>query len=185
MTGRYLILTPRDSYPSLAKPKRNRYRHSSAPIEYPNETRFKRGWTRYVTLCESLHRDGLDYTVEFNLTAETPHILVLACGTAKPRRPIAETSGVAARLGFRGSQPVANSDARDRALECAYFLPEFLEKRNPKTDYWTRRKPRYTELSTMSADELRAEYEYWRELEFLSSGKPDSDRPAELKEAVA
>jgi hypothetical protein len=49
-----------------------------------------------------------------------------------------------------------------------WFLPENRERRNAATTYWSRRQGRYQELSLMAEEFLRAELEYWRELELLS-----------------
>jgi hypothetical protein len=50
----------------------------------------------------------------------------------------------------------------------AWFLPEFREKRKDGTTYWRKHQDRYAELSTMAEEHLRAEWEYWQELELLS-----------------
>ena len=55
-----------------------------------------------------------------------------------------------------------------RALEAEWFLPENAAKRNSGTTHWQRRGARYAELSDMAEDQLRAELDYWRELELLS-----------------
>ena len=57
---------------------------------------------------------------------------------------------------------------RDRAIEVEWFLPENRERRKDGTAYWTKHQTRYQELSTMAEEFLRAELEYWRELEQLS-----------------
>jgi hypothetical protein len=49
-----------------------------------------------------------------------------------------------------------------------WFLPENRERRNSQTSYWSKRQTRYQELSAMAEEFLRAELEYWRELELLS-----------------
>ena len=66
MTGRYLIYTPLESI--------------------RDERRFDAAWRRFTEVCRSLHRDGLDYSVQVNLMATNPHILITASGTAKPPR---------------------------------------------------------------------------------------------------
>ena len=65
MTGRYLIYTPVEST--------------------RDEKRFDAAWRRFAEVCRSLHRDGLSYSVQLNLTATNPHMLITASGTAKPR----------------------------------------------------------------------------------------------------
>jgi len=141
MTGRYLIYTPADSM--------------------PDERRFDRAWRRFAEICRALHRDGLSYEVQFNLTAANPHVLVTASGKAKPRKQLAPRHVTL-------PQPVPAQRCRDRALEAAWFLPENHSRRNNGTAYWNRRQDRYQELSAMAEEHLRAEWEYWRELELLS-----------------
>ena len=141
MTGRYLINTPADSM--------------------PDERRFDRAWRRFAEICRSLHRDGLDYAVQFNLTDAKPHVLITACGKAKPRKQSAARHVTL-------PPPVPAPRCRERALEAAWFLPEFRDKRKDGTAYWSKRQARYQELSAMAEEHLRAEWEYWRELELLS-----------------
>lgn len=141
MTGRYLIYTPADSI--------------------PDERRFDRAWRRFAELCRSLHRDSLTYAVHFNLTDAKPHVLIAASGTAKPRKQ----SG-ARHVTLPPPVPVAR--CRERAQEAAWFLPEFREKRKEGTAYWSRHQVRYAELSAMAEEHLRAEWEFWREMELLS-----------------
>src|ERR1700720_4386692 len=141
MTGRYLIYTPVQSG--------------------PNEKRFDAAWRRFAEVCRSLHRDGLSYTVELNLADSRPHVLVTASGTAKPRK---QAGGH--RLPLPPRIPVQR--CRERAVEVEWFLPENRERRNNQTSYWRKRQSRYQELSQMAEEYLRAELEYWRELELLS-----------------
>jgi hypothetical protein len=141
MTGRYLIYAPAQSA--------------------PDERRFDRAWRRFAELCRSLHRDGLDYAVQFDLTASTPHVLITASGTAKPRK-------TAAARRVQLSAPVPPQRCRERALEAAWFLPEFRDQRKDGTAYWRKHAARYQELQGLSEEFLRAEHEYWQELELLS-----------------
>ena len=141
MTGRYLIYTPVHSV--------------------RDEKRFDSAWRKFAQVCLSLHRDGLSYSVQLNLTGHSPHVLVTATGTAKPRRQSAARHAAL-------SAPVPAQRCRDRALEASWFLPDNLERRNSKTSYWGNRQSRYQELSKMAEEHLRAEQEYWRELELLS-----------------
>jgi hypothetical protein len=145
MTGRYLIFTPLDSKPKMFRGE---------------DPKFRRNWSKFIALCESLHRDGLTYTVEFNLGHIGPHVIVKASGRVKPRR----------QPSMRGvtPPPVPAQRCHNRALEAAWFLPENREHRNSKTPYWILRRNRHDELSQMAEEQLRAEYEYWRELELLS-----------------
>lgn len=64
--------------------------------------------------------------------------------------------------------PVPAQRCRDRALEVEWFLPENGKRRNNHTSYWGKHRSRYQELSGMADEFLRAELEYWRELELLS-----------------
>jgi hypothetical protein len=141
MTGRYLIYTPA---------------HSE-----PDERRFDRAWRRFAEVCRSLHRDGLNYNVRFNLTDTTPHVLITASGKAKLRK-----TGGAHRVPL--PPPVPAHRSHQCQLEVEWFLPENLQRRNSSTLYWTRHQARYQELSAMAEEHLRAEWEYWRELELLS-----------------
>ena|ERR1700735_5297109 len=141
MTGRYLIYTPREST--------------------PREKRFDGAWRRFAEVSRSLHRDGLAYDVQLNLTDAKPHVLITASGTAKPRRQPA-----ARHLTLPPPVPVQR--CRDRALEAEWFLPENRERRKDGTAYWAKHQTRYQELSGMAEEFLRADLEYWRELESLS-----------------
>jgi hypothetical protein len=141
MIGRYLIYTPADSM--------------------PDERRFDRAWCRFAELCRSLQRDGLNYDVQFNLTEAKPHVLITASGTPKPRK-----QSTARRLPL--PPPVPAQRCRERAQEAAWFLPEFREQRKDGTAYWAKHQARYQELATLAEEYIRAEHEYWRELELLS-----------------
>ena len=141
MTGRYLILTPVESA--------------------RDEKRFDTAWRRFAEICRSLNRDGLDYGVQLNLTGANPHVLITASGTAKPRKHSAARH-------FTLSAPVPAQRCRDRALEAEWFLPENRERRKDGTAYWGKHQARYQELSQMAEEFIRAEAEYWRELETIS-----------------
>lgn len=142
MTGRYLIYTPVESI--------------------RDERRFDRAWRRFAEVCRSLHRDGLSYSVQLNLSGSNPHVVITASGTAKPRKQTG-----AHRVPLL-PPPIPVQRCRDRALEAAWFLPENRERRKDGTVYWRRHQARYQELSQMTEDHLQAEWEYWRELELLS-----------------
>jgi hypothetical protein len=140
MNGRYLIYTPVESA--------------------RDEKRFDSTWRKFVAVCRSLHADGLSYSVELDLTGASPHVLITASGTATPRK---------ARAVHRLLPlPVPVQRCRDRALEASWFLPENRERRNSNTSYWGKHQARYQELSGMAEDYLRAELEYWQELETLN-----------------
>jgi hypothetical protein len=141
MTGRYLIYTPVQSA--------------------PDERRFDATWRRFAEICRYLNRDGLDYSVQLNLSHVKPHVLVTASGKAKPRRQ-------PAARGPAFPPPIPPQRCRERAMEVQWFLPENRERRNVATSYWRKHAARYQELSGMAEEFLRAELEYWRELELLS-----------------
>jgi len=141
MTGRYLIYTPVESA--------------------RDERRFDKAWRRFAEICRSLHRDGLCYDVQLHLAGDNSRVLVTASGTAKPRRQAETRHSILPPL-------IAAQRCRERALEVAWFLPENRERRNAQTAYWRMRQERYQELAGMADEELRAELEYWRELELLN-----------------
>jgi hypothetical protein len=141
MTGCYLIYVPADST--------------------PNEKYFDTNWRKFVTVCRSLDQDGLEYDVKLNLTDSRPNVVITATGSAKPRKVRAVH-----RLSIPPNVPVQR--CRDRAREVSWFLPENHERRNGNTTYWGRHQARYQELSGMAEEFLRADLEYWQELESLS-----------------
>ena len=49
-----------------------------------------------------------------------------------------------------------------------WFLPENRGSRNHNTQHWRRRCARYAELEVMAEEQLRAELDFWREMELLS-----------------
>jgi hypothetical protein len=154
MTGRYLIYTPVESA--------------------RDEKRFDAAWRRFAEVCRSLHRDGLTYEVHFNLAAPKPHVLITASGTAKPRKQsTARHNAVPPR--------VPAQRCRDRALEAEWFLPENRERRKDGAAYWGKHHARYQELSQLAEEFLRAEAEYWRELELLS-GQREHFKPGRTDE---
>jgi len=143
MTGRYLIYTPCASW--------------------QDEKRFDANWHKFVAVCRSLDRDGLTYEVQFNLTSESPHVLITASGTAKPRK-----HSITRAFTLPPQVPVQR--CRERVIEVEWFLPENQnrERQNNDPAYWRKRYARYQELAGMAEEHLRAELEYWRELELLS-----------------
>jgi len=156
MTGRYLIYTPVNSI--------------------RDERRFDTAWRRFAEVCRSLHRDGLDYSVRLNLADTRPHILVTAGGKAKPRK---QTGAHWLPLPL----PIPAQRCRDRATEVEWFLPENRERRKDGTAYWARHQARYQELSAMAEEFLRAELDYWRELELLS-GRRQHFKPGRTDETA-
>ena len=156
MNGRYLIYTPGEST--------------------PHEKGFDAAWRKFAEVCRSLHRDGLTYDVQLNLTAVRPHVLITASGRAKPRKqPVAHH--------LKLPPPVPAQRSRDRALEVSWFLPENQERRKDGTAYWRKHQARYKELSVMAEDHLRADLEYWRELESLS-GQRQHFKPGRTDETA-
>jgi hypothetical protein len=119
-------------------------------------------WSIFAHTCESLAADGLEYAVTFALTGDAPHILITASGTpTRKARPVP--------LPRHGMVPLVKSQQCSvHAQEAEWFLPENRERRNNATTHWRRRAGRYAELNTMAEEELRAELEFWRELEMLS-----------------
>jgi hypothetical protein len=156
MTGRYLIYTPVEST--------------------RDERRFDKAWRRFAEVCRSLNRDGLAYDVQFNFAGENPHVLITASGTAKPRKQPVTRHLILPPL-------VPAQRCRDRALEVEWFLPENAVRRNAQTSYWRHRQDRYQELSKMAEAELRAELEFWRELELLS-GQREHFKPGRTDETA-
>ena len=108
-----------------------------------------------------LNRDGLSYTVEFHPTDARPSVMITASGTAKPcKRPAARHLTL--------PPPIPAQRCRDRALEAEWFLPENRERRKDGTAYWGKHQARYQELSQLAEEYVRADAEYWRELETIS-----------------
>jgi hypothetical protein len=142
----------------------------------PNERHFDKAWKRFAEICRSLHRDGLEYSVQLNFTDARPHVLILASGTAKPRKQSAPRHVAL-------PQPVPAQRCKDRALEAAWFLPENLARRNNNTTHWRKHQDRYQELAGMAEETLRAELEFWREMELLS-GQREHFKPGRTDETA-
>lgn len=171
MTGRYRITM----LPLL---------DNGIPRVWESERRTARRWHVFAETCRSLAADGLDYSVSFALSGPDPHILITASGNATPKRkPVA--------LPKHGMvQPVKPQQCALHAQEAEWFLPENLERRNANTTHWRTRAGRYAELNAMAEEILRAELEFWRELELLSGQrqhfKPGrTDETAHLDDEVA
>jgi hypothetical protein len=156
MTGRYYLKVPR--YPAR------------------NESDTKACWHRFRFLCTSLHADGLSYDVQFNLNGDNPHVLITASGTALQLK-----QSIGRTLTLPSAIPAER--CRVHALEAKWFLPENAARRNNHTTHWSRRHARYQELSTMAEETLRAELEYWREMELLS-GRRQHYKPGRTDEGV-
>lgn len=140
MKGRYLILTPTNT----------------------DIRACKRAWHTFAEVCRSLHRDGLTYDVHLNVAYDRPHILIIATGTPIQRK--CSTS----EIRYRSVPALRSTACQTRALEVEWFLPENQSRRNTQTSHWRNHRARYEELSAMTDEHLRAELEYWRELELLS-----------------
>ena len=172
MTGRYRI----SILPLL---------DNGIPRVYEPEKRTAQRRHLFVETCRSLAADGLDYSVWFVLMGDDPHILITASGnSARKRKPC----GMVRRVGLL--PPLKPQQCAIRAQEAEWFLPENRARRNANTGYWRRRPRRHDELAAMAEDQLRAELEYWRELELISGQrqhfKPGlTDETAYLDDEVA
>ncbi len=140
------------------------------------EKRTAKRWSLFVNTCRLLANDGLNYEVTFSLEGDNPHILIVASGQVRRRR---SRSQCVQRL----IPPVKFQECALRALEAEWFLPENATKRNSGTTYWQRRGSRHAELSAMAEEQLRAEVEFWRELELLS-GQRQHFKPGLTDETV-
>jgi len=140
------------------------------------EKRTAKRWSLFVNTCRLLANDGLNYEVTFSLEGDNPHILILAFGQVRRRR---SRSQGARRL----VPPVKSQDCAVHAQEAEWFLPENAAKRNSGATHWQRRGARHAELSAMAEEQLRAELDYWRELELLS-GQRQHFKPGLTDETV-
>ena len=125
------------------------------------EKRTARRWSLFVNTCRLLARDGLDYHVTLALDGDDPHVLINASGTVTRLRRQAVSRPRTIPL-------VKPQDCATHTREAEWFLPENANKRNANTTHWRRRGARYAELSAMAEEQLRAELEFWREMELLS-----------------
>ena len=149
MTGRYRI----SMLPLL---------DNGIPHVYEPEKRTAHRWHLFAQTCRSLAADGLDYSISFALNGDDPHILITASGTMT-RKP------KSIRCPRHTMVPaVKPRECAIRAQEAEWFLPENRARRNSNTGYWRRRPRRHDELAAMAEEQLRAELEYWRELELIS-----------------
>jgi len=171
MTGRYRI----SMLPLL---------DNGIPRVYEPEKRTAQRWHLFAQTCRSLAADGLDYSVSFALMGDDPHILITASGTSSRKRKCVQCPK------RRIVPPVKSQECAIRAQEVEWFLPENVARRNANTSYWRRRSRRHDELAAMAVEQLRAELEYWRELELISGQrqhfKPGlTDETAYLDDEVA
>jgi hypothetical protein len=160
-----------------------RYRISMVPLldngtlrTCEPEKRTAQRWHLFADTCRSLATDGLDYTVSFALAGSDPHILITASGTARKRKPHARP-----RHGM--VQRVKPAQCAVHAQEASWFLPENRERRNSNTTHWRARAGRYAELNAMAEEHLRAELEFWHELELLS-GQREHFKPGRTDETA-
>ena len=171
MTGRYRITM----LPLL---------DNGIPRVWESEKRTAQRWHLFAETCRTLAADGLDYSVSFALTGHDPHILITACGTMtrKPKSIRYPRHNMV--------PPVRPQECAIHAQEVEWFLPENRARRNSNTGHWHRRQGRHNELAAMAEEQLRAELEYWRELEIISGQrqhfKPGrTDENAYLDDEVA
>ena len=122
----------------------------------------RKRWSTFVHTCESLAASGLEYFVSFTLAGPDPHILITASGRPNAKRIRASVRRIAL------VPPLKPQQCALHALEAKWFLPENRERRNQGTTHWRTRGGRYAELNKMAEEELRAELEFWHELELLS-----------------
>jgi hypothetical protein len=132
------------------------------PRVWEPEKRTAPRWHLFAQTCRSLAADGLDYSVSFALIGDNPHILITASGKCT-RKPKSFTGPK-----FRILPPLKTQACATHAQEVEWFLPENRSRRNTNTNHWRRRQSRHDELAAMAGDHLRAELEYWRELELIS-----------------
>jgi hypothetical protein len=125
------------------------------------EKRTAKRWSLFVNTCRLLANDGLNYTVTFALNGDQPYILILSAGSVKRRC----TQSISRRWIV---PTVKAQDCAVRAQEAMWFLPEHRQTRNADTQHWRRRGGRYAELEAMAEEQLRAEVDFWREMELLS-----------------
>jgi hypothetical protein len=111
-----------------------------------------------------------------NLAHTRPHVLITASGTAKPRKQVAPRHVTLA-------PPIPAQRCGERALEAAWFLPENRERRKDGTVYWRKHQARYQELSQLAEEYVRADLEFWQELESLS-GQRQHFKPGRTDETA-
>ncbi len=164
MTGRYRI----SMLPLL---------ENGMPRTWEPEKRTARRWHLFAETCRSLATDGLDYAVTFAHSGNDPHILITASGKAtRKRKPLA--------LPKRGMVPrVKSEQCAIQRQEVEWFLPENRARRHANTGHWRTRRNRHDELAAMAEDQLRAELEYWRELELIS-GQREHFKPGLTDETL-
>jgi hypothetical protein len=159
-----------------------RYRISMAPLldngiprVWEPEKRTAQRWHLFSETCRSLAKDGLDYSVSFALTGDDPHILITASGKSTRKRKPAPLRKLRIVPALKPQQCAIHRQ------EAKWFLPENRERRYANTTHWRGRTGRYSELNAMADENLRAELEYWTELELLS-GQREHFKPGRTDE---
>jgi hypothetical protein len=147
------------------------------PRVWESEKRTAQRWHLFTETCRSLAKDGLDYSVSFSLTGYDPHILITASGQATRRRKPASLQK------RRIVSPLKPQQCAVHGQEAKWFLPEYRERRKANTTHWRGRTGRYAELNAMADENLRAELDYWHELELLS-GQREHFKPGRTDETA-
>jgi hypothetical protein len=164
MTGRYRI----SMIPLL---------DNGIPRARESEKRTTQRWHLFAETCRSLAADGLDYTVTFALAGSDPHILITASGKSTRKRKPASLHRRRMVPALKPQQCVIHGQ------EAKWFLAENRERRNANTTHWRTRAGRYAELNAMADEHLRAELEFWHELELLG-GQREHFKPGRTDETA-
>jgi hypothetical protein len=113
----------------------------------------------------------------FTDTWDDPHSLITASGNSTRKRK-------ATSLHKRRIVPALKpQQCAIHGQEAKWFLPENRERRNANTTHWHGRTGRYAELNAMADENLRAELDYWHELEVLS-GQREHFKPGRTDETA-
>ncbi len=150
---------------------------NGTPRAWEPERRTAQRWHLFAETCRSLAADGLDYSVTFELAGNDPHVLITASGNATAKRKPASLRRISLPARVKPTQCAVH------AQEAAWFLPENRERRNANTTHWRTRAGRYAELNAMAEEHLRAELEFWHELELLS-GQREHFKPGRTDETA-
>jgi hypothetical protein len=150
---------------------------NGTPRAWEPERRTAQRWHLFAETCRSLAADGLDYSVSFALAGNDPHVLITASGNARAKRTRAGVRRISLPARVKPQQCAVH------AQEAAWFLPENRERRNANTTHWRTRADRHAALNAMAEETLRAELEFWRELELLS-GQREHFKPGRTDETA-
>jgi hypothetical protein len=143
-------------------------RVSECSIMHPNRTlETKRDRDKLELAVAPEHRERLVFTMSTNESTASAKQDVYARVTSQIVNAIEQSVSTwrAFTMAHLGLPP---QRCRERALEAAWFLPEFRDQRKDGTAYWRKHAARYQELAGLAEEFLRAEHEYWQELELLS-----------------